>query len=438
MPSLPQELIRLKREGDRLSDAQVSEFVQGITQGSWSEGQVAAMAMAILLRGMSTSETVALTRAMVHSGDILSWSDSQLCGPVLDKHSTGGVGDKVSLMLAPMMAACGAYVPMISGRGLGHTGGTLDKLEALPGYQGTPLEEMLQRVVRTVGCAIVGANDQLAPADRRLYSIRDVTATVESVPLITSSILSKKLAAGLAGLVMDIKVGNGAVSGSLQGARELASSLVQVARGLGLPTVAVLSDMNQVLGTTAGNALEVREAIDFLTGRHQEPRLLEVTLTLCAQALVLGRLAPTLEQAQIQALQALNSGAAADRFSRMVAALGGPADVLKDPQLPAAPVQLAVRAPRSGVVRGIDTRAAGWVVVALGGGRRHPLDRIDPRVGVSDVVPLHIPIHPGDTLAIVHAADAPSAERAAQEWLQALDIAPSPTPPSPVVLEVMH
>lgn len=438
MPSLPQELIRLKREGDRLSDEQVGEFVQGITQGSWSEGQVAAMAMAILLRGMSTAETVAFTRAMVHSGDILSWRDPEVPGPVLDKHSTGGVGDKVSLMLAPMLAACGAYVPMISGRGLGHTGGTLDKLEALPGYQGTPPQEVLRRVVRTVGCAIVGANDQLAPADRRLYGIRDVTATVESVPLITASILSKKLAAGLAGLVMDVKVGNGAVSASLQEARELAHSLVQVAQGLGLPTVAVLTDMNQVLGTTAGNALEVREAIDFLTGRHQEPRLLEVTLTLCAQALVLGHLAPTLEQAQIRAQHALNSGAAADRFSHMVAALGGPADVLKDAQLPVAPVQLAVRAPRSGVVQSIDTRAAGWVVVALGGGRRHPLDRIDSRVGVSDVVPLQSQVHQGDTVAVIHAADAASAEQAAQDWLRALDIVSSPAQPAPVVLEVIH
>lgn len=438
MALLPQELIRFKRDGTQLTPAQIQTFVQGVTDGSWSEGQVAAMAMAILLRGMDTAETVALTAAMAHSGQTLTWPKTDMPGPVLDKHSTGGVGDKVSLMLAPMLAACGAFVPMISGRGLGHTGGTLDKLESLPGYQGTPDLNTLSGVVRSTGCAIVGATDQLAPADRRLYGIRDVTATVESVPLITASILSKKLAAGLAGLVMDVKSGNGAVSPSLEEARALARSLVQVAKGSGLPTVALITDMNQVLGVTAGNALEVREAIDFLTGRQRDSRLLEVTLSLCAHALVLGGLSHTLSEAKSTAQRALDSGAAADRFGRMVAALGGPADVLKDAQLPIAPVQYAVRAPRAGVISALDARAAGWAVVALGGGRRRADDRIDPRVGVSEVIPLQSPVEVGDTLAIIHAAKLGDAEQAAQAWLQAVSISSAAGSPTSVVLEVIE
>ena len=263
---LPAEVIRTKRDGGALGAAQIQAFVQGLVDGSWSEGQAAALAMAIVLRGMDRAECVALTLAMTQSGRVLHWGDAGLRGPVVDKHSTGGVGDKVSLVLAPMVAACGGVVPMVSGRALSHTGGTLDKLAALPGYQTQPDHPRLLAVLRSAGCAIVGASDDIAPADRRLYAIRDVTATVESVPLITASILSKKLAAGLGHLVMDVKLGNGAFMADLGAARTLARSLVDVATGAGLPCRALITDMNQVLGRTAGNALEVQESIAFLTG----------------------------------------------------------------------------------------------------------------------------------------------------------------------------
>ncbi|MDE2275951.1 MAG: thymidine phosphorylase, partial [Burkholderiales bacterium] len=319
---LAPEIIRAKRDGGRLAPAQIRAFVQGLLDGpaAWSDGQAAALAMAIVLRGMDEAETVALTLAMADSGQRLAWGDAGLAGPVLDKHSTGGVGDKVSLLLAPLVAACGGVVPMISGRGLGHTGGTLDKLEALPGYQVAPQRARLLAALREAGCAIVGASAELAPADRRLYAIRDLTATVESVPLITASILSKKLAAGLQALVLDVKFGSGAFTPGLAAARELAASLVRAARGAGLPARALVTDMNQVLGTSAGNALELREAIDFLTGAAREPRLLTVTLALTAELLCLGGLAGDAAAARAQAGRALDSGAAAERFARMVAA----------------------------------------------------------------------------------------------------------------------
>ena len=317
--ALPQEIIRKKRDGGALSASEIAEFIEGLASGRISEGQVAAFAMAVFFNGMSREETVALTRAMTGSGSRLTWRD--LDGPVLDKHSTGGIGDKVSLVLAPVVAACGAYVPMISGRGLGHTGGTLDKLDSIPGYATQPDLERLRAAVRTAGCAIIGQTDDLAPADRRLYAIRDVTATVESIPLIVASILSKKLAAGLDALVMDVKAGSGAFLPSFEATRELARTLVEVANGAGLRCSALLTDMSQCLGRTAGNALEVREAIDVLTGQAVHSRLREVTLALAAELLVLGGLAEDKAGAAGAAARALDSGAAAERFARMVAAL---------------------------------------------------------------------------------------------------------------------
>jgi thymidine phosphorylase len=431
----PAEIIRSKRDGRVLSAAQIGAFVAGLVDGSWSDSQAAALAMAVLLRGMDTAETVALTRAMTHSGSVLQWADAGLSGPILDKHSTGGVGDKLSLMLAPIVAACGGVVPMISGRGLGHTGGTLDKLEALPGYHVNLGRDDLLAVLRGCGCAIVSASEQLAPADRRLYAIRDVTATVESVPLITASILSKKLAAGLQGLVLDVKVGSGAFSPTLQTARALADSLVTVARGAGLPARALITDMNQVLGHTAGNALEVTEAIAFLTSApaSREPRQAAVTLALAAEMLHLGGLAPTLEAAQARALAALDSGAAAERFARMVAAQGGPADVLSDAQLPQAPVQRAVPAPRAGYVAAIDVRALGVAVVALGGGRAKPGDSVDPRVGLAQVVGLGRPVAVGEPLAVVHAADEAGAGQAQRAVLAAVTITDTAPPAQPLL-----
>ena len=432
-----QEIIRCKRDGGRLDEAQLQAFVRGLVSRSWSEGQVAALAMAICLRGMERDECVALTRAMTESGERLDWRGAGFHGPVLDKHSSGGVGDKVSLVLAPLLAACGAVVPMISGRGLGHTGGTLDKLASLPGYDIAPSKRLLTKVLRDAGCAIVGASARIAPADRRLYAVRDITATVESVALITASILSKKLAAGLQGLVMDVKVGNGAFCPDLAAARALATSIVEVAGGAGLPTVALVTDMNQVLGTTAGNALEVREAIDFLTGAAREPRLLEVTLALAAPLLVLGGLDGDETAARMRLQHALDSGAAAERFARMVAGLGGPAKVLaaRGARLPRAPVQRAVPAPRAGTLQAMDTRAIGLAVVALGGGRARASDSVDPRVGFADVLPLGTRVRAGDALAVVHAASAGAADAAIAALQTAVQIGEDALAATPVVLE---
>lgn len=416
---LAQEIIRTKRDGLCLSTPQIQHFVRGLVDGSWSEGQVAAMAMAVFLKGMGRDECVALTDAMLHSGRVMAWPN--MPGPVLDKHSSGGVGDKVSLMLAPMMAACGGFVPMISGRGLGHTGGTCDKLESIPGYNATPAPALFDRVVRTVGCAIIGQTADLAPADRRLYATRDVTATVESVPLITASILSKKLAAGLQGLVMDVTCGNGAFANTRSMADALAHSIVEVANGAGLRTTALITDMNQVRGCAVGNALEVAEAIAYLTGTTRQRtrgdpdgRLHEVVLALGAELLVLGDLARDISSARTQLQAALDSGAAAEHFARMVAALGGPADLLERPHnhLVAAPVVVPVPAPRAGRLVGVDTREVGLVVVELGGGRRNAGDPVDWRVGLSQVAPLGQTLGTGEPMAWVHAPDQASAAHA--------------------------
>jgi thymidine phosphorylase len=425
-----QEIIRAKREGRALDGAQIDVFVRGVATRTWSEGQVAALAMAICLNGMTHAETVALTRAMAASGDVLDWSRERLDKPVLDKHSTGGVGDKVSLLLAPIVAACGALVPMVSGRGLGHTGGTLDKLSALPGYQLTPPRRVLVRALRDAGCAIVGASARVAPADRRLYAIRDATGTVEALPLITASILSKKLAAGLQALVMDVKAGNGAFCATVDEAQALAHSLVNVARDTRLPVCALVSDMNSVLGTSAGNALEVRECLSGLTGGALDARLRTLTLQLAAHLLHLGGLAASVTEAEQQAAAALDGGRAAECFARMVAALGGPHDVLEraDSSLPRAPVQRALLAPRDGVVAAMDTRGIGLIVVALGGGRARAGDAIDVRVGIAEVLPLGTRVVRGQPLATVHAADAVSAEDALRGLAQSIQLGDSASP----------
>jgi thymidine phosphorylase len=413
---LAQEIIRTKRDGRALSTSQIDQFVKGLVDGSWSEGQIAALGMAVFLRGMGRDECVALTHAMMHSGRVMHWRD--MPGPVLDKHSSGGVGDKISLMLAPLVAACGGFVPMISGRGLGHTGGTLDKLASIPGYNAVPDPALFDRVVRTVGCAIIGQTGDLAPADRRFYATRDVTATVESVPLITASILSKKLAAGLQGLVMDVKCGNGAFADSLAMAQELAHSIVAVASGAGLMTTALITDMNQVLGHNVGNALEVSEAIAYLRGDaghgEREPRQHEITLALGAELLVLGGLAKDTAAARNQLQAALDTGAAAEHFGRMVAALGGPTDLLQRPDayLEAAQVVVPVPALRTGLLSAMRTRDIGMAVVELGGGRRRAGDAIDSRVGLTQVRPVGTRVQTGEPLALVHAADAASAGRA--------------------------
>ena len=434
---LTAELIRRKRDGLELSDSEISQLVAGIADGSVTDAQVGALAMAIVWRGMTPPERVALTGAMTRSGDVLDWSRVGLSGPVLDKHSTGGVGDKVSLLLAPILAACGAFVPMISGRGLGHTGGTLDKLESIPGYDVTPDNDRLREVVRLAGCAIVGQTARLAPADRRLYAIRDATGTVESIPLIVGSILSKKLAAGLDALVMDVKCGSGAQFPDLDRARELARAIVEVAVGNGLPTVALLTDMNQVLGRTAGNAVEVRESIDHLTGRARDERLHEVTLALCAEVLVLGGLHGDLDSARSAAAVALSSGRAADHFAAMVVELGGPANLLDTPSshLPSAPVVVEVEPASAGVVSSIDVRAVGIAVVSLGGGRAREDDLVDHSVGLTEVAALGERVEPGGRpLALVHARDEASARRAADAVRAAYALGDPPSAiPDPVI-----
>jgi thymidine phosphorylase len=340
---------------------------------------------------------------MRDSGTVLRWDD--LPGPIVDKHSTGGIGDTVSLMLAPMVAACGGYVPMISGRGLGHTGGTHDKFESIPGYNATPTMDLFRAVVRETGCAVIGSTPDLAPADRRLYGIRDVTATVESIGLITASILSKKLAAGLQGLAMDVKCGNGAFMPTLPKARELARSIVKVATGAGLATTALVTDMDRPLADAAGNAVEVAYAIDFLTGARREPRMLEIVLALCTEMLLLGKLARTKSAARSQLKAVLDSGAAAERFDKMVAGLGGPKGFIDDPweHMQRAPLQVAVAADRSGAVAAVDTRAVGMVVVALGGGRTRPQDPVDHAVGLTSLAGIGDVVGSDRPLAIVHA-----------------------------------
>ena len=433
---LAQEIIRIKRDGGCLQRAHIDAFVAGLVDGSWSEGQAAAMAMAMFLKGMASDETVALTQAMTRSGQVLDWSAEGFGGPLLDKHSTGGVGDKVSLMLAPILAACGAVVPMISGRGLGHTGGTLDKFDSIPGYQTAPNLATLRRALHAAGCAIIGQTAELAPADRRLYAIRDVTATVESIALITASILSKKLAAGLQGLVMDVKCGNGAFADTPEMALALARSIVRVANDAGLKTRALVTDMNEVLGHAAGNGLEVLEAVAFLRGEHQAPRLKQVTRLLCAEALQIGGLAADEPTALARVDAALDSGAALERFARMVAALGGPADFCdRAPQhLPAAPVQRPVPAPRAGWVLAKATRDIGLAVVELGGGRRQASDRIDHRVGFSDVVSIGQQVAAGEPLALVHAATDDAAAAAVATLQRCIQLGDAPPAALPLVI----
>jgi thymidine phosphorylase len=446
------ELIRRKRDGGELSADEIEELVAGITDGSVSDAQVGALAMAIVWRGMSRDERVALTGAMMRSGEVLEWHGAgggqagtdvfgvTLDRPALDKHSTGGVGDKVSLPLASIVAACGGAVPMISGRGLGHTGGTLDKLESIPGYNVKPAPELFRSVVASVGCAIIGQTDALAPADRRLYAIRDATATVESLPLIVASILSKKLAAGLDALVMDVKAGSGAFLPALEDARELAQAIVEVAQGNGLSTSALITDMNQVLGRTAGNAVEVRESIDLLTGAGApDPRLLEVTLALSAELLVLGGVHPDTAVARAAAEQALASGAAADVFAGMVTALGGPAGLLEAPDdfLPRAPIVRPVYPIEAGAVAQIDVRAVGVEIVSLGGGRARETDPVDHAVGLTEVAALGESVSPGDRpLALVHARDEQSADHAAATLRAAFTVGAAPSAVAPPVIEI--
>ncbi|CDH26527.1 thymidine phosphorylase [Xenorhabdus bovienii] len=402
---LAQEIIRKKRDGHRLSEEEIRFFINGVRDNTVSEGQIAALAMTIYFHDMTMEERVALTLAMRDSGTVLDWKKLNLHGPIVDKHSTGGVGDVISLMLGPMVAACGGYVPMISGRGLGHTGGTLDKLESIPGFDIFPDEQRFRDIIRDVGVAIIGQTNSLAPADKRFYATRDITATVDSIPLITASILGKKLAEGLDALVMDVKVGSGAFMPTYEQSEQLAESIVSVANGAGCKTTALLTDMNQVLASSAGNALEVREAVQFLTGEYRNPRLFEVTMALSAEMLVSGNLAADCAEARRKLQAVLDNGKAAETFERMVAAQKGPVDFVENyaRYLPTALLSKPLFAGQNGIITEMDTRALGMSVVALGGGRRKATDPINYSVGLSDIVALGAAVNADTPLAMIHA-----------------------------------
>ncbi|MFM4766720.1 thymidine phosphorylase [Aeromonas veronii] len=402
---LPQEIIRKKRNGEALSTQEIQFFVQGITNNTIGEGQIAALAMAVYFKDMTMDERVALTCAMRDSGMVLTWDHLNLGGPIVDKHSTGGVGDVVSLMLGPMVAACGGFVPMISGRGLGHTGGTLDKLDAIPGYQTSVDNDRFLKVVKEAGVAIIGQTGDLAPADKRIYAVRDITATVESIAMITGSILSKKLASGLEALVMDVKVGSGAFMPTFEASEELAKSIVAVANGAGCRTSALLTDMNQVLASSAGNAVEVREAVRYLTGEYRNPRIHEVTMALCAEMLISAGLASDERDARGKLQAVLDNGKAAEIFGRMVTGLGGPADFMEryDAYLPKAAIVRPVFAANSGFVTAMDTRELGLAVVAMGGGRRAAGDKLDYAVGLTDFIRLGQSVDADKPIAMIHA-----------------------------------
>ena len=399
------------RDGATPPADQIAWFAAGLASGTVSDAQAGAFAMAVLLKGLGEAGRVALTTAMRDTGHVLKWD---LPGPVIDKHSTGGIGDCVSLLLAPALAACGAYVPMISGRGLGHTGGTLDKLESIPGFRTGLSEAQVQRQMVQMGCAIVSASAEIAPADRRLYAIRDVTGTVESIDLITASILSKKLAAGLEALVLDVKCGSGAFMKTVEQAEALARALVSTAQGAGCMTAALITDMSQPLATAAGNALEVAEVMETLTGTAVNTALWDITVALGGEALALGGLAHDAADGADRIAQALESGDAAEKFGRMVAAQGGPADFVDrwPDRLPAATVIRAVPSLGFGFVDKIDGEALGLSVVRLGGGRQREGDKINPSVGLSDLAGIGEHIAFGEPLCMVHAATEAQAEAA--------------------------
>ncbi|MGR3342637.1 MAG: thymidine phosphorylase [Paracoccaceae bacterium] len=417
-----------------LSDAEITWFANGLADGSVSDAQAGAFAMATCLNGLSLGERAALTLAMRDSGDVMVWD---LPGPVVDKHSTGGIGDCVSLLLAPALAALGAYVPMVSGRGLGHTGGTLDKLEAIPGLNTEVDEARFRQIVANVGTAIVSATGQIAPADKRLYAIRDVTGTVNSIDLITASILSKKLAAGLEALVLDVKVGTGAFMKTMDDASELAKSLVSTGQNAGCRTSALITDMSQPCTTSIGNALEIMEVMETLTGNQTDTILSDLTAELGGELLVLAGMAGDPVAGAAQVLETLQDGSAAERFGRMVTELGGPADFVdrwRD-RLPAAPVVREVAAGSSGYVTGINGEAVGMAVVRLGGGRLKGGDRIDPSVGFSNVALIGDVVGADTPLATIHAASEDAADAATKAILAAYIIGDAATDASPVVLQ---
>lgn len=433
---LPQEIIRKKRNKQMLTADEIEFFIKGLTDGSVADIQAAALSMAIFLNGFSKQETLALTLSMRDSGTRLSWQEIT-DGPVVDKHSTGGVGDKVSLMLAPMLASCGAYVPMIAGRGLGHTGGTLDKLDSIAGYHTNIDIETFKQTVKTVGCAIIGQTAELAPADKKLYAIRDVSATVESVPLITASILSKKLAAGLQYLVMDIKCGNGAFMENMERAHELAQSIVQVANGAGTKTTALLTDMNSVLGTAVGNALEIEEAISYLKGEPADSRLDKVTMSLCEELLQNSGVVKNKKEAEEKLRHSLSSGLAYEKFLKMSANLGADMALLENfaKQRTKAMYSEPIYAIEEGYVTSIDTRKVGLGIIMLGGGRTLPTQKINYTTGFTSFCQIGDKVDNKTPLCYIHAEDNEKISEVKALLHEAVKIAPNKPQTSPVIIE---
>lgn len=430
------DILRKKRDGGRLSPEEIDAFVRGVTDRSWPDYQSSALLMAIVLRGMDPDETAQLTRAMVASGDRLDFSD--LPGPKVDKHSTGGVGDKTSLILAPLVAACGVYVPMMSGRGLGHTGGTLDKLESIPGFRVHLSLPEFRATLKDIGCALIGATKEIAPADRILYALRDVTATVESIPLITASILSKKIAEGIDALVMDVKCGNGAFMKNHADAKALAQSLVANGNANGVKTEAIITRMDAPLGRAIGNALEIHECIDILNGSIKSGDLRELSLDLSARMVLLGGKAKDLADARKQIDAALASGAGLEKFRQIIARQGGDPAVIDDPKkLPIAKKRHLLRAERGGYVAAIHAESFGRACMMLGAGRSRVEDVVDPAVGATLLVHVGQEIHPGAPLAEIHYQAGADLEAAMFLFESAITLADSPPAAMPLILEAL-
>ena len=418
---IPQEFIRRKRDNKPLEKDEIYEFIKGVSDGSVANEHISAFAMAVFFNGMSLEEKTNLTLAMKNSGNTLQWD---LDGAVVDKHSTGGIGDVVSLMLGSMLGACGLYVPMISGRGLGHTGGTLDKLESIPNYNVFPSDELFKKIVKECGVAIIGQTSSLAPADKRIYSIRDVTATVESVPMISASILSKKLAEGLDTLVMDIKVGSGAFMPTYELSKELAKSIVEISNNAGVKTKAILTDMNQCLAYSAGNAIEIREAVEYLKNEDKNPRLHVVNMELCTCALLNTNSAKDRAEATSMLEKSLSSGRALEVFQKMVSMLGGSSDFCEnyDTYLPKAKIVRPIFSKCSGIVESMNAIAIGMSVVGLGGGRVRPEDKIDHSVGLEKIIDLGSKVDKQTPIAIIHARDENSFDEAKRRVFDAIKI----------------
>ena len=431
--NIPAILIKV-RERIQLEPNEIQEFTTGLVSGEVSDAQASAFAMAVCINGLSETERVELTLAMRDSGRARTWN---LPGPVIDKHSTGGIGDNVSLVLAPILAACGAFIPMVSGRGLGHTGGTLDKLESIPGYQTQLSDEQFEKVVREVGCSIVGAGPGIAPADKRLYSIRDLTGTVESIDLVTSSILSKKLAVGLESLILDVKVGSGSFISDLKQAEDLARSLVSVSNGAGCRTIALLTDMNESLASSAGNALEVWSALRVLKNEPGEARLLGVTLALGANLLVHAGLCKELKEGENRVLEKLSNGEAADRFSRMISGQGGPADFLESPEkyLPPAKEIFEFPARKSGFLSRVNGRALGQAVIELGGGRKKSDQVLDLSVGMDQFMRIGEKVEVGDTLLRIHSSSVGKIRSTEKILSEAFEFSEQSPVESPLILK---